>query len=87
MDNASYLTAQPFTDLDLAPELIRGLETAGFSHCTQIQQLALPLVLAGKDVAGQAKTGTGKTAAFLLAIFNRLLRQSPHAEHLSLIHI
>ncbi|HIM70501.1 MAG TPA: DEAD/DEAH box helicase, partial [Gammaproteobacteria bacterium] len=81
MDNASYLTDQPFTDLDLAPELIRGLETAGFSHCTQIQQLALPLVLAGKDVAGQAKTGTGKTAAFLLAIFNRLLRQSPHAEH------
>ena len=45
MDNASYLTDQPFTDLDLAPELIRGLETAGFSHCTQIQQLALPLVL------------------------------------------
>jgi ATP-dependent RNA helicase RhlB len=81
MDNASYLTDQPFTDLDLAPELIRGLETAGFSHCTQIQQQALPLALAGKDVAGQAKTGTGKTAAFLLAIFNRLLRQSPHAEH------
>ena len=52
MDNASYLTDQPFTDLDLAPELIRGLETAGFSHCTQIQQQALPLALAGKDVAG-----------------------------------
>ena len=81
MDNASYLTDQPFTDLDLEPELIRGLETAGFSHCTQIQQQALPLALAGKDVAGQAQTGTGKTAAFLLAIFNRLLRQSPHAEH------
>ena len=81
MDNASYLTDQPFTDLDLAPELIRGLETAGFSHCTQIQQQALPLALAGKDVAGQAQTGTGKSAAFLLAIFNRLLRQSPHIEH------
>ncbi|MDG2075781.1 MAG: DEAD/DEAH box helicase [Arenicellales bacterium] len=81
MDNASYLTDQPFTDLDLAPELIRGLETAGFSHCTQIQQQALPLALAGKDVAGQAQTGTGKSAAFLLAIFNRLLRQSPHTEH------
>ena len=81
MDNASYLTDQPFTDLDLAPELIRGLETAGFSHCTQIQQQALPLALAGKDVAGQAQTGTGKSAAFLLAIFKRLLRHSPHTEH------
>ncbi|MEE2803555.1 MAG: DEAD/DEAH box helicase [Pseudomonadota bacterium] len=81
MNNASYLTDQPFSQLDLAPELIRGLETAGFSHCTQIQQLTLPLALEGKDVAGQAKTGTGKTAAFLLAIFNRLLCQPRHPQH------
>ena len=65
MDKSSYLNEQQFTDLDLAPELIRGLETAGFSHCTQIQQQALPLALAGKDVAGQAQTGTGKSLSLI----------------------
>ena len=46
---------------------------AGFTHCTPIQALTLPPALKGKDVAGQAQTGTGKTAAFLLVIFQRLL--------------
>src|SRR5262249_39885984 len=52
---------------------IRG---AGFTRCTPIQDKVLPLSLAGKDVAGQAQTGTGKTAAFLITIFTRLLRAS-----------
>ncbi|HYV58368.1 MAG TPA: DEAD/DEAH box helicase [Candidatus Nitrosopolaris sp.] len=56
------------------PEAVRvGIRAAGFTHCTPIQEQVLPLALAGRDVAGQAQTGTGKTAAFLISIFTRLL--------------
>jgi len=68
-----HLTDTPFSDLPLHPVLIEALHEIGFSHCTPIQAAALPLLLAGEDVAGQAQTGTGKTAAFLLAMFQRLL--------------
>jgi ATP-dependent RNA helicase RhlB len=63
-----------FQTLNLPDPVLRGIEAAGFTHCTQIQELTLPLILQGKDVAGQAQTGTGKTAAFLIACFTRLLR-------------
>ena len=53
--------------------MTRGIDDAGFVECTPIQELTLPHGLAGTDVAGQAQTGTGKTAAFLIAIFARLL--------------
>lgn len=72
-EKPSHLTDQKFDQFDLRPELLKGLTKAGFVNCTEIQAAALPLVLAGVDVAGQAHTGTGKTAAFLLAIFQRLL--------------
>jgi ATP-dependent RNA helicase RhlB len=62
-----------FDDLDLAPELRRGIEDAGFVECTPIQSKVLPWALDGEDVAGQAQTGTGKTATFLLSLFTRLL--------------
>ena len=62
-----------FEDLDLAPELMRGIEDIGFVECTPIQALALPHSLDGLDIAGQAQTGTGKTACFLLTAFERLL--------------
>jgi ATP-dependent RNA helicase RhlB len=52
---------------------MQGVHAAGFEFCTPIQAAALPLALSGGDVAGQAQTGTGKTAAFLLASFNHLL--------------
>jgi ATP-dependent RNA helicase RhlB len=55
---------------------MRGVEAAGFSVCTPIQEEVLPIALRGRDVAGQAQTGTGKTAAFLISIFTRLLRES-----------
>ena len=51
----------------------------GFTRCTPIQAQTLPVALAGHDVAGQAQTGTGKTAAFLIALFNRLLTEAPVA--------
>ncbi len=63
-----------FTELDLEPAILRAIDDIGFETCTPIQSEALPLALAGHDVAGQAQTGTGKTAAFLLATLNRLLR-------------
>jgi len=70
----AHLSEVRFSDFDLPAELVQGIEFAGFSHCTPIQAETLPIVLAGKDVAGQAQTGTGKTAAFLVAAFTHLLR-------------
>ncbi len=69
-----HLTDTLFSSLDLPAELLQGLEEAGFSKCTPIQEQTLPLALKGHDVAGQAQTGTGKTAAFLLAAMTRLMR-------------
>src|SRR5690606_2206312 len=65
---------------ELAPALLSGLESAGFTRCTPIQALTLPIALAGRDVAGQAQTGTGKTLAFLVAVMNRLLTRPALAE-------
>ena len=52
---------------------MEGIRDAGFTVCTPIQAQTLPIALAGKDVAGQAQTGTGKTAAFLVALYQSLL--------------
>ena len=71
------LTETEFSSLDLLPTIRQGLDRAGFTHCTPIQALTLPSALKGADVAGQAQTGTGKTAAFLLVIFQRLLENPP----------
>jgi ATP-dependent RNA helicase RhlB len=54
---------------------MQGVQAAGFTTCTPIQEEVLPITLRGRDVAGQAQTGTGKTAAFLVSIFTRLLRE------------
>jgi len=66
-----------FDSLDLPPPLREGVRRAGFEALTPIQAGTLPTAMAGRDVAGQAQTGTGKTAAFLLALFNRLLCSPP----------
>jgi hypothetical protein len=62
-----HLTELPFSRLNLPDALLAGVHKAGFECCTPIQAQSLPLALSGRDVAGQAQTGTGKTAAFLLA--------------------
>lgn len=72
------LTDVRFDTLDLEPSLMKGLADAGYEACTPIQAGALPKALAGIDVEGQAQTGTGKTAAFLLATMNLLLRKPPN---------
>ena len=68
-----HLTDQRFTDLNLIDSLKQGIADAGFEHCTPIQEKSLPIALTGKDVAGQAQTGTGKTVAFLLACCQQLI--------------
>ncbi|MCI0652866.1 MAG: DEAD/DEAH box helicase [Methylococcaceae bacterium] len=71
--NHNVLTETTFNSFDLPEPLLEGLRFANFTYCTPIQQVALPLVLQGLDLAGQAQTGTGKTAAFLVALFKTLL--------------
>ena len=76
-DSNKPLTDMAFSSLELLEPVQRGILDAGFTHCTPIQSLTLPFALRDRDVAGQAQTGTGKTAAFLLVIFNRLLKNAP----------
>ena len=61
-----------FTELDLPAEVLKGINATGFSELTPVQVETIPLALSGDDVAAQAQTGTGKTAAFLIALFSRL---------------
>ena len=68
-----------FGDLPLHKEVLFGVQAAGFKYCSPIQAMALPELLNGRDLAGKAQTGTGKTAAFLLAVFTKLLN-NPLAE-------
>ena len=70
----THLTDVSFSDFNLPEPLLQGIESAGFSRCTPIQAETLPIALDGKDVSGQAQTGTGKTAAFLIATYAHLLR-------------
>jgi len=62
-----------FDELDIHPKVLEGIRAAGFSSCTPVQALTLPEALKGRDIAAQAQTGTGKTAAFLIAVFSRML--------------
>ncbi len=78
-DPASF-TVEPmegkkrFHDFDLPSEVMHGIQDLGFKYCTEIQALSLEQALAGKNIAGKAQTGSGKTAAFLVAILTRYLR-------------
>jgi ATP-dependent RNA helicase RhlB len=69
----AHLSQLTFDSLVIPESVKRGIAEQGFTRATPIQAQTLPIALAGRDVAGQAQTGTGKTAAFLIALFNRLL--------------
>ncbi|MCL1075241.1 ATP-dependent RNA helicase RhlB [Shewanella dokdonensis] len=77
----THLSQQKFADLPLHPEVIQALTENGFEYCTPIQALSLPVLLKGKDIAGQAQTGTGKTLAFLVATFDYLLAHPAPENH------
>jgi ATP-dependent RNA helicase RhlB len=74
-----------FTEFDFPQQVLKGIDSAGFKQCTPIQAMALPVTLKGGDIAAQAQTGTGKTATFLITIFDHLVRHpqpkkgGPHA--------
>ncbi len=68
-----HLTKTRYASFNLDDEINQGLADAGFEYCTPIQEQTLPIALQGQDVAGEAQTGTGKTAAFLIAAFHQLL--------------
>jgi len=70
-----HLSNTKFSELNLAESLAAGLKNSGFEFCTPIQAQAIPHLLAGQDVGGQAQTGTGKTIAFLVAVIQRLIDQ------------
>src|SRR5712692_10893192 len=71
----NHLTETLLATYDVPEEVRQGIAEAGFLYATPIQAKTLPITLAGRDVAGQAQTGTGKTAAFLITIFTRLLNR------------
>ncbi len=74
MGTTSTLFSQrTFSEFGLPGAVQQGLDEAGFTRCTLVQADVLPLTLAGRDVAAQAQTGTGKTAAYLVTIFTKLL--------------
>ena len=62
-----------FSELNLPEPLTRAIAEIGFDYCTEIQALTLPELLSGKDIAAQAQTGTGKTAAFLVGLIRSLM--------------
>src|SRR5437868_813331 len=66
-----------FSDLKLLPQLVAAVEGEGYTTPTPIQQQAIPHLLAGRDLIGCARTGTGKTAAFALPILQRLSQAAP----------
>ena len=76
----NHLSELRFESLALSESVQAGVRDAGFEFCTPIQATTLPIALTGKDVAGQAQTGTGKTAAFLVATFEKLLTSEKPTE-------
>jgi ATP-dependent RNA helicase RhlE len=70
----------PFKELGLSDQLVRGILATGYTAPTEIQSQVIPTAIEGKDIIGCAQTGTGKTAAFVLPILNRL-SQMPPARH------
>ncbi|MEO0470749.1 MAG: DEAD/DEAH box helicase [Bacteroidota bacterium] len=75
-----------FTDLELAPDLLYGIQALGFEETTPIQEAAIPLVLDHKDIIACAQTGTGKTAAFLIPTIHKLMQEeSAHSRVLIVV--
>lgn len=73
MNDKQHLSTTLYSSFNLPENIMRGLDESGFEYCTPIQAETLPHTLQGKDIAGEAQTGTGKTAAFLVAMYNHLL--------------
>lgn len=75
--NDNHLSDVRYADLSIDPTILQSLDEIGFEFCTPVQAETLKYSLEGKDVTGQAQTGTGKTAAFLVAVLQRLISTRP----------
>lgn len=64
-----------FTEFNLHPDLLKGIEKAGFTDCMPVQEASLEYTISGRDVFVQSQTGSGKTAAFLIAMFQKMLTE------------
>ena len=69
-----------FTEFGFDPRLMEGIEFSGYENATPVQEQVIPLIMAGKDIIASAQTGTGKTAAFLLPLINKIITD-PHEDH------
>jgi ATP-dependent RNA helicase DeaD len=78
-DIKTEIRSAGLSDLGLSNELITTITTLGYKEATPIQREAIPLLLAGRDMMGQAATGTGKTAAFALPMLDRIVASGPAA--------
>jgi ATP-dependent RNA helicase RhlB len=74
-----------FSEFNLIPDLLKGIEEAGYAECTEVQQETLQHTLAGRDVFVQSQTGTGKTAAFLISLFELMARNKEEHERAIII--
>jgi len=74
-----------FTEFELSDDLMDGLDAMGFEKATPIQEKAIPAILNGKDLIACAQTGTGKTAAFLLPVLNKLTTEQQSANSINTI--
>ncbi|MCC7436664.1 DEAD/DEAH box helicase [Candidatus Nomurabacteria bacterium] len=77
-EEAQYIPTHTFSDFDVHPQLGRNLAKKNFIAPSPIQDQAIPVALSGKDIIGIASTGTGKTAAFLIPIINKLIKDPKH---------
>ena len=77
----NHLTDIRYDSFDIDPLILKGLKDINFEFCTPIQAKSLPIALSGRDVAGEAQTGTGKTAAFLVACYENLLKKPAREDH------
>lgn len=75
-----------FKDFNLDSKVLEGIEAMGFDTATPVQEMAIPIILSGKDIIASAQTGTGKTAAFLLPIVHEIMKL-PHDEHIKALII
>ena len=81
------MMAKSFASFGFRPELMQGIQDLYYKEPTPIQEEAIPLILEGKDVIGQAQTGTGKTAAFMLPILNRLEEGKRDIQEIGRAHV
>ena len=72
-----------FTDFNFQEQLLEGIAASNYEDATPVQEKVIPLILDGKDIIASAQTGTGKTAAFLLPLLNRILTDHPTDHHIS----